>query len=341
MTGSDAGWRRSVTVRAATKPFIMLLSRCGTASARCGAARTCLVGAWETWACEGRGSSARSASEGPCAWESCSCNAAICGSAGAGATACVPGGGSSSAGAASTCGSTIGATATGATGAAGSTGATGATGAACNSDCCQWIGVASRDGAKLRSTVRLQYQKTNAAISSTTTINNRTTGTSIPRGRTICLASWRFSMVRGTTARSLAVVAGKSADAGIGIGIGTGRAALGAFATLGGGLPSGASAETFAAVRIPLNLPAHPRQYRARSLFAVWHDSQNFVIAITTRAGTHGIDMDAVSTTSKLITTEKAAKSITDARSGIPSECQGSNVASRTRRRSMPSSVDA
>jgi hypothetical protein len=148
-------------------------------------------------------------------------------------------------------------------------------------------------------------------------------------------------MVRGTTNRSLAVVAGKNADAGIGIGTGAARAGLGAFAAFGGGLPSGASAETFAAVRSPLNLPAHPRQYRARSLFAVWQDSQNFVMAMTTRAGIHGIGMDAVITTSKLITTEKAAKSITEARSGIPSECQGSNVASRMRRRFMPPSVDA
>jgi hypothetical protein len=30
--------------------------------------------------------------------------------------------------------------------------------------------------------------------------------------------------------------------------------------------------------RMPENLPAQPQQYLARSLFGVWHDSQNFVI---------------------------------------------------------------
>ena len=33
-------------------------------------------------------------------------------------------------------------------------------------------------------------------------------------------------------------------------------------------------------VRTPLNLPAHPTQYRARSLFAVWHASQYLVMAV-------------------------------------------------------------
>ncbi|MDL9999309.1 hypothetical protein QTI24_11890 [Variovorax sp. J22P240] len=143
------------------------------------------------------------------------------------------------------------------------------------------------DGARLRSTVRFQYQKTNEAIDRTTTISNSTTGTSRPPGRTNCLASWRFSVVRGTTKRSLVAAAGNRAGAGIGIDMGididTGCASLGTLATLVG-RPSGKDpAETFAAVRIPENLPAHPRQYLARSLFAVWQDSQNFVMAMSAR----------------------------------------------------------
>ena len=59
-----------------------------------------------------------------------------------------------------------------------------------------------------------------------------------------------------------------------------GSASLGPFATFGG-LSCGSS-ETCAAVRTPLNRPAHPRQYFARSRFAVWQASQNFVMATTT-----------------------------------------------------------
>ena len=70
------------------------------------------------------------------------------------------------------------------------------------------------------------------------------------------------------------------------------------------------------------------------SRFAVWQDSQNFVMTMEAGRATHGIGMYAVITTSKLITTEKAAKSISDARSGIPSRCHG-KTASRKRRPSV------
>ena len=238
--------------------------------------------------------------------------------------------------------STVGATATGAIAGSGSVAGSGG-GAVGNADCCQWIDAASVDGARLRSTVRSQYQNTNAAIDRSTTISIRTTGTSSPPGRVNCLANSRFSMVRGTTNRSFLAVAvavavagkrvGANADIGIGIGIGigidTGCAILGTLATLGGGPSWKGPAETFAAVRIPENLPAHPRQYFARSLFAVWQDSQNFVMAVTTWPGAQGIGMDAVMTTSTLITTEKAAKSMTDARSGMPRPCHGNTFCRR------------
>jgi len=237
----------------------------------------------------------------------------------------------------STCCSTVGATATAVSGSV--TGAGG--GAVGNAECCQWIDAASVDGAKLRSTVRSQYQNTNVPIDRSTTISISTTGTSIPPGRVNCLANSRFSMVRGTTNRSFLAVAvavavagkrvGANADIGIGIGIGidTGCAILGTLATLGGGPSCRDPAETFAAVRIPENLPAHPRQYFARSLFAVWQDSQNFVMAVAAWPGTQGIGMDAVMTTSRLITTEKAAKSMTDARSGMPRPCHGNTFCRR------------
>ena len=112
--------------------------------------------------------------------------------------------------------------------------------------------------------------------------------------------------------------------------MGAGCANLGVLATLGGLRSGKAPAETFAAVRIPLNRPAQPRQYFARSRFAVWQDSQNFVMAMTASRGAHGMGMYAVITTSRLITTEKAAKSMSDARSGLPSKCHG-NTASRKR----------
>ena len=236
---------------------------------------------------------------------------------------------------ASACCSTVGATATDATGATAGSGsvADSGGGAVGNAECCQWIDAASVDGARLRSTVRSQYQNTNAAIDRSTTISIRTTVTSSPPGRVNCLANWRFSVVRGTTNRSFLAAAGKRAGAnagiGIGIGIDTGCAILGALATLGG-RPSGKDpAGTFAAVRIPENLPAHPRQYFARSLFAVWQDSQNFVMAVTPWPRVQGIGMDAVMTTSRLITTEKAAKSMTDARAGIPRACHGNTFCRR------------
>jgi len=220
-------------------------------------------------------------------------------------------------------------------------------GGACNSsDGCKWIDGASGDSASLGSAVRSQYQNTNPAIDRRTTSSSSTTGMSKPPGRTSCLASSRFSVARGTTNRSLVVaIARQRSGPGAGIGIcicaidkaiGTaaGCANLGTLATLGDLSSGNAPAGTFAAVRIPLNRPAHPRQYFARSRFAVWQDSQNFVMTMEAGRATHGIGMYAVITTSKLITTEKAAKSISDARSGIPSRCHG-KTASRKRRPSV------
>ena len=237
----------------------------------------------------------------------------------------------------STCCSIVGAAATGATDATARSGSVEGSGGAevGNAECCQWIDAASVDGARLRSTVRSQYQNTNAAIDRSTTISISTTGTSSPPGKVNCLANCRFSVVRGTTNRSFLAAAGNRAGAsagigiGIGIGIDKGRAIRGALATLGGGPSCRDPAETFAAVRIPENLPAHPLQYVARSLFAVWQDSQNFVMAVAACPGAQGIGMDAVMTTSKLITTEKAAKSMTDARSGMPRACHGNTFCRR------------
>jgi hypothetical protein len=137
-------------------------------------------------------------------------------------------------------------------------------------------------------------------------------------------------VVRGTTNRSFAVVAaGDRFGIGMDIETAEGCAPLGTLAALVG-LPSGkGAAETFAAVRIPLNLPAHPLQYFARSLFSVWQDSQNFVMAVVARPGGQGIGMDAVMTTSRLITAEKAAKSMTDVRSGIRRACHGNTFCRR------------
>lgn len=175
--------------------------------------------------------------------------------------------------------------------------------------------------------MRFQYQKTNAALNRKTAISKSATGTPRPPGKLKRFANSRFLVVRDTTKRSLVFAnAGNSAGAGIG----TERATLAILATLGG-LPSGKDpTETCAAVRIPLNLPAHPRQYFARSLFAVWQDSQNFVMAMTRKPEVHGTGISAVITTSKLITTEKAAKSITDAHSGIPRASQGNDSSGRT-----------
>ncbi|MDM0001976.1 hypothetical protein QTI24_25450 [Variovorax sp. J22P240] len=145
------------------------------------------------------------------------------------------------------------------------------------SACRQWIAAASRVGAGLRSTVRFQYQNTKAAIDRKTAISNSTTGTSRPPGKTCCLASSPLSVLRDTTNRLFATGAGMCAAAANA----TGSATLGTLAAALGALSSEKDpAGTFAAVRIPLNLPAQPRQYRARSLLAVWHDSQNFVMAI-------------------------------------------------------------
>lgn len=82
--------------------------------------------------------------------------------------------------------------------------------------------------------MRFQYQNTKPAIDRKTAISNSTTGASSPPGRTGCLANSRFSVVRDTTSRSFATAAGMPAVAVIG------------------------SGETFAAVRIPVNLPAQP-----------------------------------------------------------------------------------
>ena len=62
--------------------------------------------------------------------------------------------------------------------------------------------------------------------------------------------------------------------------------------------------------RIPENLPVQPRQYLAPSRLGVWHASQNFVIrSIQVGQVVYGMGMNFVMTTSKLITTQKAAKS--------------------------------
>jgi hypothetical protein len=191
--------------------------------------------------------------------------------------------------------SIIGVTATGAANGGDSVAA-----AACDPDCCDWNGTAPRDGTNLGSAVRSQYQKTNEAIDRRTTISSNTTGTSKPPGRTRSLASSRFSMVPGTTNKSLvAAIAGHRSRTGTGIDraadTGAGCPNLGPLATLGGlpsRLPSGKDpAETFAAVRIPLNRPAQPRQYFARSKFAVWQDSQNFVMAMAAGRVAHGMGM--------------------------------------------------
>jgi len=42
-----------------------------------------------------------------------------------------------------------------------------------------------------------------------------------------------------------------------------------------------ARSESSAGVRTPLNLPAHPTQRRALSLFAVWHASQYLVMSVS------------------------------------------------------------
>jgi hypothetical protein len=49
--------------------------------------------------------------------------------------------------------------------------------------------------------------------------------------------------------------------------------------------PGAVLAEVFAAKRTPENLPLQPQQYLARSLFAVWHASQNFIPSLQRSEG--------------------------------------------------------
>jgi hypothetical protein len=104
--------------------------------------------------------------------------------------------------------------------------------------------------------VRSQYQNANAEIDRNTTISSSPTGTSKLPGRVGRVASSRFAVKRDTTNRSFLVAMGVHAGAVIATGIAT----LGAPRTLGGLSSSKDLAATFAAVRIPLNLPAQPRQ---------------------------------------------------------------------------------
>jgi len=148
---------------------------------------------------------------------------------------------------------------------------------ACNAEGCKRFDGGPGDSASRGSSVRSQYQNTNPAIDTSTTISSSTTGRSSPPGRASFLASSRLRVGRGTTSSLLVfATAGQRSRPGIGscaidkaIGPAAGCAKPGSLAILWDLGSGNAPSVAFAAVRIPLNRPAQPRQYFARSRFAV------------------------------------------------------------------------
>jgi hypothetical protein len=143
---------------------------------------------------------------------------------------------------------------------------------------------AAPEGNGARVASRLKYQKTKAPCSSASTINNQTMDTSMPGGTDIHPTRLGAPSSRGpvfTAAGSLEVVS-----------------------------------KVVVPERMPENLPAQPRQYRALSLLGVWHASQNLVIPGGQDGWRYGMGMNFVTITSELITTQKAAKSSAQARCG-------------------------
>ncbi len=109
---------------------------------------------------------------------------------------------------------------------------------------------------------RFTYQMTKAPCNSTRTIKSQTIEASIPGGR-------------GIPAMRLVPARGSASGRAIGM---SGLARTAGETTHGG---SGCVVSNEAAdERMPENLPAQLRQYRALSLLAVWHAPQNFVIRL-------------------------------------------------------------
>ena len=91
---------------------------------------------------------------------------------------------------------------------------------------------------------------------------------------------------------------------------------------------SSEGAERSAEVRIPLNLPPHPRQYRAPSRLAVWHSPQYLVMAVSCEQMVHWKGMNSATITSRFTTRANAAKSGNAARPGRPNARARGNAAS-------------
>jgi hypothetical protein len=199
---------------------------------------------------------------------------------------------------------------------------------------------AERENGGLCTAERLKYQRTKAPCKSARTINNHTMDTSTPGGTGI--QPMRLTALALRFSRTTAFIGNKEEGAASSR-YGSRRVELNAAA----------------GVRMPENLPPQPRQYLARSLFGVWQDSQNFVIAssdsflgrtrlphggssranrrgcVALPASSRGHDkrgygtgMNFVTTTSELITSQKAAKSNAHARCGMTRGCLGCNTVS-------------
>lgn len=111
----------------------------------------------------------------------------------------------------------------------------------------------------VRSGARFQYQATNAALKATmTTIDSMTGALGAGRARSGCS---RTTVLRRTARMSSAGIVARS----------DGRSLF----------QSGTvDLNVVAAVRMPENRPAQPRQYLARSTLGVWQDSQNLVMSV-------------------------------------------------------------
>jgi hypothetical protein len=89
-------------------------------------------------------------------------------------------------------------------------------------------------------------------------------------------------------------------------------------ARVAGASSSSGGAERCAEVRIPLNLPPHPAQCRARSLFGVWQSAQYLVTAVSYEEIVYWKGMNSATITNRLITRANAAKSWNPARLAKP-----------------------
>ena len=162
---------------------------------------------------------------------------------------------------------------------------------------------AALESGGLRIAERPKYQKTKAPCNSARTINSQTMDTSTPCGTGI--QPTRLSAPMPRSSRTTAAAANEERGA-----VGAQRGSLTVVS------------KVVVPERMPENLPAQPQQYLARSRLGAWHDSQNFVIRV------YGIGMNFVMTTSKLITSQKAAKSNAHAGAGTMRVCLAGDAVS-------------